>query len=290
MSVALQILFDSLLLIGLYSIGALGFALIWGVLNVLNIAFAAFIMLGGYSSYLLWTLGLDPLLALPCTMAIMFCFGWGMQRWLIDYVVAGPHSLGIAQTYGINLILIGLALFLFTAEYRSIVLPGYMRGFIEIGTAKLTYARLVTTIIALSLTAAVWWFMDRTETGMAIRATRLDMDAARLVGIKVRSIFDLTTGISAALAGAMGALLVIVQSAYPAMGDYYLLQVLIVTVLGGLGSMLGPLLGAVVLGISTTVVSSLWGTTYGPLVGAALVLLILIIRPSGLLGRRFYEV
>jgi len=289
MSVVLQILFDSLLLIGLYAIGALGFALIWGVLNVLNLAYAAFIMLGGYSSWMLWRIGFDPLLALPVTMALLFVFGWAVQRALVDHVMRGPHSLGIALTYGVNLVIVGLALYFFSAEYRSIVLPDYLRGYTEIGGARLTNARVVVAAIALALTAATWWFIDRTELGSAIRATRLDPDAARLVGIKVRTIFNLTTAISAALAGAMGGLVVVLYSATPAMGDHYLLQILIVTVLGGLGSMVGPLLGAVVLGLSTGAVATLWGTTYGTLVGVLLVLLVLIVRPSGLMGKRFYE-
>jgi branched-chain amino acid transport system permease protein len=285
----LQVGFDSLLLIGLYSIGALGFTLIWGVLNVLNIAYAALIMLGGYVTFLLWRAGVDPLLALPLTMACLFIAGWLIQRFVIDYVVNGPHSLGITLTYGLNLILVGLALYFFTAEYRSIIVPDYLQGYVSIGGARLTYMRLVVTVIALSLTLAVWWFMDRTEIGMAIRATRLDIEAARLIGIEPRAIFDLTAAISAMLAGAMGGLIVLLYSATPDMGDHYLLQVLIVTVLGGLGSIVGPLLGAVVLGVSTSLVASVWGATYSNLIGTALVLAVLVVRPQGLLGRRFYE-
>lgn len=289
MQQALQIGFDALLLIGLYAIGALGFALIWGVLNVLNIAYAAFIMLGGYLTYLLWQLGFDPLAALPVTMLAMFVAGWALQRGVIDYVVDGPHSLGIALTYGLNLIILGLALYWFTAEYRSIVLPAYLKGYVGIGGARLTYARLVVTAIALSLTAAVWWFMDRTELGAAIRATRLDPEAARLVGIEPRTIFDLTAAISSMLAGAMGGLIVLLYSATPEMGDHYLLQILIVTVLGGLGSIVGPLVGAAVLGVSTSLVASLFGTLYSNLIGIVLVLVVLVVRPQGLMGRRFYE-
>jgi branched-chain amino acid transport system permease protein len=285
----LQIGFDSLLLTGLYSIGALGFTLIWGVLNVLNIAYAALIMLGGYITFLLWRAGIDPLLALPLTMACLFAIGWTLQRFLIDNVVSGPHSLGITLTYGLNLILVGLALYYFSAEYRSIIVPEYLKGYVSIGGARLTYMRLVVASIALGLTLAVWWFMDRTEVGMAIRATRLDIEAARLVGIEPRTVFDLTAAISAMLAGAMGGLIVLLYSATPGMGDHYLLQVLIVTVLGGLGSIVGPLIGALVLGVSTSIVASLWGATYSSLVGTAIVLFILVIRPQGLLGRRFYE-
>lgn len=285
----LQVFFDALLLSGLYCIGALGFALIWSVLNVLNLAYAAFIMLGGYVSWFLWRAGADPILTLPVAAAVVGGVGWLLQRAVVGYVVGGPASLGIALTYGINLIIVGLGLYFFTAEFRSIVLPEYLKGVIEIGGARLTYVRVLTTAIAIVTVAAVWWFMDRTEMGTAIRATRLDMEAARLVGIEVRGIFELTTALSAALGGLMGGLIVLIQSASPVMGDHYLLQILIVTVLGGLGSVVGPMAGALALGFATALVGTVWGTSYSTLVGTILVLAVLVVRPSGFMGRRFYE-
>lgn len=289
MSLALQIGFDALLLGGLYAIGALGFALVWGVLNVLNIAYAAMIMLGAYAAYGLALWGIDPIAAVPIVMAVMFVFGWLLQRLLLDYVMRGPHSLSIALTYGINLILIGLALYLFTAEYRSVALPDHLRGSVQIGGAHLTYARIMVMLFALSLTALVWWFMDRTELGTAIRATRMDFESAQLVGIRPRFIFNVVAGISSSLAGAMGALMAVIYSVSPGMGDHQFLQVLIVAVLGGLGSMVGPLAGALVLGLVSSIVANLWGGTYAVLAGTLLVLLVLAVKPSGLLGRKFYE-
>ncbi|MEX0758923.1 MAG: branched-chain amino acid ABC transporter permease [Tistlia sp.] len=289
MSLALQIIFDALLLGGLYAIGALGFALVWGVLNVLNLTYAAFIMMGAYATYWLWRIGFDPVAAIPVVMLLMFGVGWLMQRGLLNYVARGPGSLPIALTYGVNLVIVGAALYYFTAEYRSIALPDYLRGSLEIGGAQLTNARVVTMVIALTLTAAVWWFMDRTETGIAIRATRMDMESAQLVGIRPRFIFNITGGISAALAGAMGALMAVIYSVSPQMGDHHLLQVLIVCVLGGLGSMLGPLVGALTLGLVSSIVANLWGATYAMLAGTVMVLLVLAVRPAGLLGRQFYE-
>lgn len=289
MSLGLQIAFDALLLGGLYAIGALGFALVWGVLNVLNIAYAAMIMLGAYAAYGLSLWGVDPIVAVPIVMVMMFVFGWLLQRLLLDYVMRGPHSLSIALTYGINLILIGLALYLFTAEYRSVALPDHLRSSVQIAGAHLTYARIMVMLFALGLTALIWWFMDRTELGAAIRATRMDFESAQLVGIRPRFIFNVVAGISSALAGAMGALMAVIYSVSPGMGDHQFLQVLIVAVLGGLGSMVGPLVGALVLGLVSSIVAHLWGGTYAVLAGTLLVLLVLAIRPSGLLGRKFYE-
>jgi branched-chain amino acid transport system permease protein len=289
MTLILQILFDSLLLAGLLAVGALGFTLVWGVLNVLNLTYAAFIMMGGYLSFWLWSLGCDFLVTIPITIGIMFAVGWIVQRYVINFVMNGPPTLGIALTYGMNLVAIGLALYFFTAVDRSIIVPGYLDGFMEIAGVRLPYVRLVTTVIAVVLTGAVWWFFDRTEYGAAIRATRLDMEAARLVGINVTTIFNLTTGLSAALAGAMGALIALVYSASPTIGDHFFLQIIIVTVLGGLGSIVGPLLGAIVVGVAVSITSHLAGATYGVLVGAVIVLAVLVIRPTGLLGKRFYE-
>jgi branched-chain amino acid transport system permease protein len=285
----LQILFDSLLLAGLLAVGALGFTLVWGVLNVLNLAYAAFIMMGAYLSYGLWAIGVNILLTIPITTAIMFVVGWLMQRFIVNYAMNGPPTLSITLTYGINLVLVGLALYFFTAADRSIIVPEYLNNYLEIGGSKLPYIRIITTFIAIVLTAAVWWFFDRTEYGAAIRATRLDMEAAQLVGINVRTIFNLTTGLAAALAGAMGSLIAIVFSAAPGIGDHFFLQIIIVTVLGGLGSIVGPLFGALIVGVATSITSHLFGATYGVLIGAVIVLVVLVIRPSGLLGKRFYE-
>jgi branched-chain amino acid transport system permease protein len=284
-----QTLFDALLLIGLYAIGSLGFSLIWGVLNILNLTYAALITFGGYTTYALWHAGLDPLLALPVTMAITFALGWIIQRVAIDQVVNGPASLSITLTYGANMILTGLILYYFTGDPRGIKLPSYLEGYVSIAGAQLTYGRIVVIVVALGLTGAVWWFMDRTELGTAIRATRLDTEAARLVGIKVSSIYRLTASLSALLAGAMGSLAALVYSISPQMGDPLLIQLLIVSVLGGLGSIVAPLVGSVVLGLTNAAVGNMWGATYSTVVATGLVLLVLFVRPSGLLGKRFYE-
>lgn len=288
-SIFVQILFDALLLIGFYAIGSLGFSLIWGVLNVLNLTYSGLIAFGGYATYMLWHAGLDPIAAIPVTMAITAAVGWLLQRIAIDQVINGPASLSITLTYGCNLILVGLILYFFTGDPRAIQLPAYLEGYIAIGEAQLTYARIVVIAIALGLTGAVWWFMDCTETGTAIRATRLDSEAARLVGIEIGKTYRLTAVLSAMLAGATGALAALVYSLSPQMGDPLLIQLLIVNVLGGLGSIIAPFVGAIVLGLTNAIVGNFWGATFGTVVAIVLVLLILFIRPSGLLGKQFYE-
>jgi len=284
-----QIFFDALLLIGLYAIGALGFSLIWGVLNILNIAYAALIAVGGYTSYLLWQAGMDPILALPFSMAVTAFVGWFIQWIAIDHILRGPPSLSLTLTYGINLVMMGILLLIFSGDVRGIQVPQYLQGSILIGDASLTYARIVVMLIAVALTGALWWFMDRTELGMAIRATRLDTEAAQLVGIRIRSIYHLTAALSAMLAGATGGLAALVYTISPQMGDHLLINLLIVNVLGGLGSIVAPLVGAVVLGVTNSAVGNFMGATYSTLVGTIFVLLVLFIRPSGLMGKKFYD-
>lgn len=286
---ATQIVFDALLLIGLYAIGALGFSLIWGVLNVLNLSYAALTAVGGYTSYLLWQAGLDPILALPLTMMVTGAIGWFIQWGALDHILRGPASLGLTLTYGINLVLVGLLLQAFTGDVRGIEVPSYLQGSVRVGDAQLTYARIVVMLIAVGLTAAVWWFMDRTETGAAIRATRLDTEAAQLVGIRVRSIYRLVAVLSAMLAGATGGLAALVYTISPQMGDHLLINILIVNVLGGLGSIVAPLVGAILLGITNSAIGNYAGATYSTVIGTVLVLAILFLRPSGLMGKKFYD-
>lgn len=289
MGSVIQVLFDSLLQMSLLAVGALGFSLVWGVLNVLNLAYGAFIMLGGFFSYWLWSMGVDFLVTLPLTMLAMFCLGWLLQRYVVDNVIAGPAPLNITLTYGLNLAVVGLMLYFFSASDRSILTAGYLDGFAEVAGARLPYTRILTMVIALGLAGAAWWLFDKTEIGASIRATRLDREAARLCGIDVRGVFDLTTAIATALAGAMGALTALAQGVSPGVGDDLLLQILIVTVLGGLGSVTGPIVGAAVLALATSLAANLFGSTYSLLIGTLLVLATLVVRPAGLMGKRFYE-
>jgi branched-chain amino acid transport system permease protein len=284
-----QIFFDALLLIGLYAIGSLGFSLIWGVLNILNLAYGALIAIGGYTTYLLWQAGMDPILALPFSMAVTALIGWVIQWLTIDHILRGPPSLSLTLTYGVNLVMIGALLLIFSGDVRGIQVPEYLQGNVQVGDATLTYARIVVMVIALALTGALWWFMDRTELGMAIRATRLDTEAAQLVGIRIRSIYHLTAALSAMLAGATGGLAALVYTISPQMGDHLLISLLIVNVLGGLGSIVAPLAGAVVLGFTNSAVGNFYGATYSTLVGMVFVLLVLFARPSGLMGKKFYD-
>lgn len=291
MELVLTVLLTGLLVGGIYALVVIPFSLVWGVLNVINLAHGAFIMLGAYVTFFAWQGGLDPFLTVPVAMVAMFILGWLVQRYIINLVLRAPLFATVVLTFGINMVMVGLAMRFFSADNRSVQAPAYVGGAISFhGVPIVPFQRLAVALVAIVLTAATWWFVAKTRTGMAIRATRFDLPAARLVGVRVDAIYALTFAIAAALAGGAGSLIAITFAVQPFMGDAYLLKSFVIATLGGLGSITGALIGAFTMGLIETVVITAVGATYTNLLGLALVLVILLVRPLGLLGKEFYEI
>src|SRR5439155_25556331 len=166
-----QILINGVLLGGLYAVMALGLALVWGVLNIVNLAHGAFIMLGAYLSWHLYSyLGIDPFLGLPLTAVLMFALGYGLQRGLLNLVVRAPMFNTLLITFGLDVVLTYLAQLAFSADFRAIN-PSYAGNSIALGPVVLPQARLMAFAVAILLTIAMWLFLLRTRLGRAIRAT-----------------------------------------------------------------------------------------------------------------------
>lgn len=286
--VFIQILLDGLLLGGVYAVIALGFSLVWGIMNIINISHGAFVMLGAYATYWITTIsGIDPFVALPITMAVMFMAGAIVQRYIINYVVRAPASMTVTLTFGIQLLIVNLALGAWTANFRSITVP-YAGARFFLGPFLFPYTRLFIFLIAFLLTAVMYLFITRTKTGAAIRATRMDLESAKLNGVNIRRIYIITFAVGAALAGAAGGMIAITYPISPMMGFSYLAISFIISVLGGLGSMAGPLIGGLIFGLIEALSSFLIGTGYKDIVAFTLLVVILLIRPSGILGREYY--
>ncbi len=165
-----QILVDGILLGGLYGLMALGMALVWGVLNIVNLAHGAFIMLGGYIVYFLFAAGLDPLVSLPLAMAAMFLFGYVIQRGLLNLIVRSALLNTLLFTFGLDVVLTYLAQLLFSADFRTIN-PSYAGDNFTVGGVTIPVGRLLAFGIALVLAALLYLLLDRTRLGRAIRAT-----------------------------------------------------------------------------------------------------------------------
>jgi branched-chain amino acid transport system permease protein len=284
----LQAGINGILLGGIYTCVALGFSLVWGVMNIINIAHGTFVMLGAYVTFWAFSLlGLDPFLSVPLSMAVLFLLGYLTQWGLINRMVRAPIFMTLVLTFGLDMLIVNLALMAWKGNYRS-VNPWYASLSLSAGGLVVPYTRLAIFVVSLIISLVFYLFITRTRTGRAIQATRMDLEAARLVGVRIGRIYGLTFGISTALAGGAGSLLAIVAPVSPIMGGAYLGKVFLICVLGGLGSTAGALVGGMVLGVFETGAAVVFGPGYQDAVSLVLLLLVLIFRPSGLLGRAYY--
>jgi len=213
-----QILINGILLGGLYAVMALGLALVWGVLNIVNLAHGAFIMLGAYVSWYLYTYaGIDPFLGLPITAAVMFALGYAVQRGVLNLIVRAPMFNTLLITFGLEVVLTYLAQLAFSADFRTIN-PAYAGDSIVLGPVVLPVARLLAFGIAIVLTVGMWLLLLHTRLGRAIRATAQNLVAARLYGVEPRHLYAMTFGIGIALAGMAGGLYGTVSQINPYIG------------------------------------------------------------------------
>ena len=285
MDLLLQILINGVLLGGLYAVMALGLALVWGVLNIVNLAHGAFIMLGAYLSWHLYTyLGIDPFLGLPITAVAMFAVGYAMQRGLLNLVVKAPMFNTLLITFGLEVVLTYLAQLAFSADFRTIN-PSYAGNSIQLGTIVLPLARLMAFGIAIILTIAMWLFLLHTRLGRAIRATAQNLVAARLYGVEPRHLYAMTFGIGIGLAGAAGGLYGTVSQINPYIGATLTAKSFAIAIIGGLDNPLGVIVGGLFLGIIESLAVLYIGATFADVASFGVLVLVLIVRPSGLLGK-----
>ena len=281
-----QVIINGLLKGGLYALMAMGMSLIWGVMNIINIAHGAFIMLGAYATYWLFVgLGIDPFVSLPLSMALIFLLGWLLQKYLINLVVQADIFITLLLTFGIELLINNLALLFWTADVRKVNVSYGAANFAIFG-ATIPAVRLAAFVLALVISAVLFYLMNHTRLGRAIRATSQELEAAKLTGVKVSNIYAITFGIGTALAAAAGTLWAILFPITPTMGGILTLKSFVVTIVGGLGTMLGPLIGGLLLGVVEALGTNMFGSTFENLISFSIFLLVLIFMPRGILGRR----
>jgi len=276
----LQILVNGVLLGGLYGLMALGMALIWGVLNVVNLAHGALIMLGGYVVYYLFTgLGIDPFLALPIAALVMFALGYLLQRFILNLIVRSPMLNTLLITFGLNVVITYLAQLLFSADFRTIN-PGYAGMNFNVGGITIPVVSLAAFVIALVLATLVWLLLNRVSLGRAIRATSQNLVAARLYGVDPRRIYAITFGIGAALAGISGGLFGVLTHLTPYVGASLTAKSFVIAILGGLTNPFYVIVGGIVVGIAEQLASLYLGSTYTDVISFGLLVVILILRPA----------
>jgi branched-chain amino acid transport system permease protein len=283
-----QHIVNGLLQGGLLALVGLGFSLVWGILNIVNLAHAAFIMLGAYMTYFLWAgLGLDPFLSLPLTMVTLFAAGFLLQKYVINLVMRASALTTFLLTYGFETLLINLALRFFTADTRQ-SRPFYANEAMALGALRLPYTQLGAFAVALLLTALLYRFLDYTRTGNSVRAVGQDQIAARLMGIDIGRTYALTFGIGAALGAAAGTLLSTTSGFSPQSFGTLNILAFSVVVLGGLGSVPGALIGGLVFGLVNEFGGTYFLAQRDVLIFGVLIL-VLVLRPTGLLGKEGYR-
>ncbi|WP_273265816.1 branched-chain amino acid ABC transporter permease [Flexistipes sinusarabici] len=281
-----QILINGILKGGLYALMAMGMSLIWGVMNIINIAHGSFIMLGAYTTYWFFTLyGMDPFVSILFSMVLIFFLGFFIQKFIINFVIGASLFITLLLAFGIEILINNLALLFWTADVRSVQVS-YGGANIEILGAVIPTVRLFAFLLAVAVSIILFIIMNKTWLGRAIRSTAQDLEAARLNGVNVGKIYSITFGIGTAVAAAAGTLWAVIFPISPTMGGHLTLKSFVVTIIGGLGTMMGPLVGGLSLGIVESLGTNWFGSTFENLISFTILVLVLIFKPNGILGKK----
>ena len=288
----LQTLISGFLLGGLYALIGLGMALIMGVMKIINLAHGDLMMVAMYIAYYLFTLfQIDPYLAIFVATPLLFFFGIGLQKYLINPVMKVesilPHN-QVILTVGIGMILSNLATVLFTSNYRSTPVSYastafYLTDYWKDAPIELSLSApwSISFIMAVIITICLWFFLTKTDTGKSIRATAQDIDAALLMGVNVRRMRVVTFGIGAALVAGAGCLFLPIYYLYPSLGKQFTNVGFVITVLGGMGSTEGAIVGGVLLGVFESMTATYLGMGWAPVGRFLIFVAALVFLPGG---------
>jgi branched-chain amino acid transport system permease protein len=287
MSLLANAIVAGILLGGFYAAVSIGISISFGMLDIVNIAHPAFIILGSFIAYIANdTLGADPLLTTIVLSPLFFALGVGIyQVYYMCFERRGQESLrGLAFFFGIMFITEVALLLVFGVDYRT-VHAAYIGPTLNLGLVDLPFRLLVPCLVAVVLVVVIQVYLDRTFVGRAILAVSQNQMALQLMGANPIRIKQIAFGISIATAGIAGALLIAIQPVEPSLGREYIGRVFAICVLGGMGSIPGTLLAAFILGVAESLTSTFYGPSWAPAVSFGILLLTLALRPAGLLGR-----
>jgi branched-chain amino acid transport system permease protein len=285
MTLFLQSVVSGLLVGGVYALIGIGLTLIFGVMRIINFAHGDLLMMGMYTTWIAFTAWkVDPFVSILLVFPTLFLWGAFLQRTFINRVLGALPQNQILLTIGLGLVMSNAAMFLFTSDYR-ILTTSYSSDSFRLGGISLSSPLVVSFLITAAITAVLYWFLMKTDTGQAIRATAQDREAAQLMGINVRWMSILAFGLGAAFAGTAGALVSPTYYIFPQVGQPFTLKAFVVVVLGGMGSVIGATLGGLVVGITESLSAVYISSGLKDLVVYVVFLLILLFKPSGLMGK-----
>jgi len=284
MEVFLQTLVAGVLKGGLYALIGIGMTLIMGVMGIINLAHGQMMMVAMYVTYVFFHyLGIDPYAALFISMPSLFLLGVLVQKFLLNPLMKVESILPenqVLMTVGIGMVLTEVARFIFTSNYLS-VKTSYSTSAFFIGGISFSVALTVAFVLACVLTGILFWFLIKTDIGRSIRAVAQDSEAAEMMGINSDRIKYITMGIGAALVAAAGTLLLPIYYLFPDIGGPFTRRAFVITILGGLGSTVGAILGGVTLGLAEAFGATYIGMDFEDMVGMVIFLLVLLFLPGG---------
>lgn len=282
----LQALIDGVLLGGIYALAAMGVSLIFGVMRVSNFAHGSLIAMGMYVAFQMGeTFGTLPYVALPVVVIVLFALGFIIERFFIFRVASSNVRNQLMMTMGFSILLENTILGIWKGNYRMIsvdVLPDVWR----LGPIVFNAPRLVSFFFVIIVTLCIYLLLYKTDLGKGMRAASMDKDGAALAGVNIRTAYATAYGIGAACAGIAGALLTPTMYFYPAVGSTLQLKCIVVAVLGSLGNIWGSLVGGLIIGVIGSVASFALGGTWSDMVVYGIFVLILMVKPTGLFGKR----
>jgi branched-chain amino acid transport system permease protein len=280
----LQGIASGLLIGGVYALVAVGLTLVYGVLNIINFAHGALLVVGMYASYFLFFyLGIDPYLSVLVVIPVLFTIGALSQKIVINPLMNAPAHICVFVTIGLGYFLENFLSFAWSPEYKNVDVS-YARTIISVGEVTIPVTRLVTFGLAIFLTIALYLFLKKTDTGKAIRACAQEKEAAVLMGIDTKRIFVITYGIGAACAGAAGAFILPFFYLGPYVGHTFLLTALIVVVFGSMGNFWGAFMAGLIIGLGESIGEIVLPSAMKEVVSLSIFIIVLFFRPVGLMG------
>jgi branched-chain amino acid transport system permease protein len=274
---------------GVYALLASGLTLIFGVMNVINVAHGAFIILAAFVTWTIWDVtGLDPLASIVVLTPLMFAFGWVLYSTVIRPIRKAPPSASVLLTFSLALVLEGVMGLVWGNTSHAVRTPYFDQSF-TIGDLFLPKAQVYGCLVAVGVLIALYVFLSRTWMGRAIRASAVNPQGAELVGVNVAAVAAMTFAVGVAAVGAGGAIVSVLYPFLPGSHYIWISRLLGIIVLGGMGSLPGAVIGAVLLGIGETLTTTYIGPEWATAVPFVVIFVVLLVRPQGLMGSRLRE-
>lgn len=283
----IQVLLDGILFGAIFAIAAYGMALVWGVMNVINIVQGEFVMLGGFITFQLTLWGIHPLFGIPVAAAVLFVIGIALYYGVIRRVVDKDMFISLLATFGLSILLQQLMNQIWGGDVRT-AQSGLGTWFLFDYTVTIGQIKVVACVGALILGLILIVFLKKSRLGQAIRATAQNPRAARVLGINTDRVFAATYGINAALCGAAGSLVVMAYSVHPYIGLPYTVRSFMIVIVAGLGNLPGVILAGLGLGAAENFAAFILGAQFQVAFVFCLLIVILVVRNTLLRRKRKY--